>query len=250
MNAPAPQNAAVELWNSLNHLSRDDGVQVERVLWKFRGQVARKPNDFIARMGLARVLLMLGRKSEAMPHVETVWGMRHGQAYEDLVSLGGLLVNCGKLPEMLDLYNSLSGFQGVHNDRILWQNAAELAFRLGDLSVWDHWDRITNAATLEQRRWRSRLSAEGLNDAFQRHQAIAEAIVGPYTSYFHGTIIPDGDGEATAYLEYFTDLDQDARFEIEGAIADRLDSDELIRVADFVTVCVRGSAANRIEAAA
>lgn len=60
----------------------------------------------------------------------------------------------------------------------------------------------------------------------------------------------DGDGETIAYLEYFTDLDEDARFELEGAFSERLDSGDLMRVADCVTVCVRGPYANRLEAAA
>lgn len=250
MSAPVPKSAAVDLWNHLTDLGRDDGAEVDRIIWQLRGLVARKPSDFDARLGLAWAFLARAQRVDGLSHLDAAWNLRHGQSFLDLSNLMTVLVDCGKLAEAADLGHSLLEYSEARHFRKLWLSMGYMAYRTGDLSYWDRAMPIIREATPVEQRWRQRVQENGLEDAFRNHQALVESIVGPYTCSFDGEVQADWEGGICAYLEYFTDLDDDARFELEGAIAERLDSDDLIRVADYVTVAVRGPFACRIEAAA
>src|SRR4051812_34427592 len=103
MTAPATRTAAAELWNRMVDIGRDDGAELDRVLWQLRGHAARNPTDFLTRLGMGRAFLLRGRKEEALSHLEAAWGLRHGQSVDDLSDFTAVLLECGMLSKSLEV---------------------------------------------------------------------------------------------------------------------------------------------------
>ncbi|HYD69764.1 hypothetical protein [Azospirillum sp.] len=213
MSAPAPQSAAVELWNRLKDIGGDDGIELDRIIWQLRKLAGRQPADFLTRLGLGWALLLRGRRNEALPHVEAAYGLRHGQGWIEKVNLTSVLLDVGLLVEVKDIIDQLLTSPDERSEG-LYASAHGYALRAGDLNFLKASLDAPGVKWEEASDFASMLDDKELGGEFSRHQRVVESILGPLTCTFGASIYYDDEGVLKASLEYHTELMGRSRLEL------------------------------------
>jgi len=247
MSAPAPQLAAVDLWNRLGAFSRDDGVELDRIIWQLRKLAVRYPADFVTRSALARALLMRGRRGEALPHVDAAFALRYGQEWDATNNLAGILLDCGRLRESEDILTRLLNSSGAVGSDSLYETSIRFSLRKGDFSFLKkaiHSTRIECGNTNEI----IVLVERGfLAESLRKHQKIVESVLGSLTCTFGAKAFHDSEGVLCVSLEYYTERTGRPRLELYRQLALAKLHEELVGLSPHLVIGICGPQVQPLE---
>ncbi len=251
MNAPAPQTAAAELWNALASLTRDDRPALDRLLWPARKLARQRPADVLARLSLADALLRSGQRDEGIGELNAAWDLRRGGDRTDQFNLALLLAGAGALDRSQAIFEEMLERTEAAGDQCLFSATISLGLRAGNLDLMRAAETRTGIQNQAVRCFIETIEDDRLTHAFTEHQNTAQAVVAQSLCSSHARIYFDECGEVCVGIDYYTNiLDDDRRFELYSALADRTSSEDHSKVADLIAIGFWGPEIPVVEAAA
>lgn len=226
MTTPQAARADILLFNKIGDLASDDVAGHAALLFPLRKELHRDRNNPVVRAALARVLLMMGHRAEALDHLGSFMGMLALADPPELDLAASMFIFSGEWEKAEQLRQRLSLQPGA--SRGYFSNAVFGAFMTGDTAVFDsliseHAQRYPDIA-LEGARIRSALVNAELWPHLREHfLVIRKILAGSQCRVARRETPPEFlDGMETQFTDHYLDLPLEEVMALSRTLSDAL----------------------------
>ncbi len=212
MVSGVPQEVAVDFWNKINALGRDDYdslLSINRRIWPLSKKFPRRAEiRLVAALGLLRA----GEREAAIDHINAAFELRFVLSEQELRSLIHLLYYVGDFERGCDFSRTLLVEEKYRSSNEVMTAILGMACIAGDISLIGQIYEKKTACSEVAKEIADELMRVGILNFFAGHQNLVCSILRPYMTVVEFGIIRDGiDGYMFVY-RYFTTLNKQERF--------------------------------------
>lgn len=205
--------------DELHTLTRDDGMRLQRLLWKLRSEVKQDPNNLIVRLALHQAMSFAGMvdraREEALEIYQRAMALPAVSA-NLLISTASIMGADGRFDTAKECLAKAASRKLDQKERAYAiAIGRNLAVHSGDLA----WAEAVFGDTLDVVEF---IKRRGLAELWPRQQAAAQEAIGEHTAQF-GAELVCWDGDERIVLTYFTDLPEDFP-DLEEQLLDAIDA--------------------------